>query len=238
MKTTLPTSLLLALAIGTSLPASAQSVSQLQQENAQLRAQIAALQAQGCAAPSTAESTWSDAQLSARVESIRVGTRSNDRNTTEISVALTLTNTGNTPLPLNYEYGSFSLTDNRGYRYELSLSSESTHVKGIPVATSSRADARQPLMPGRSSTVTFLTSRKMRDGQTPGDSFDINTTFGAYQDEGQGRIRKLRTYPVAFTNVHRSTAGYTGDQSGQNLPTEVGEKVIDRLVDGLFKGRK
>ena len=78
----------------------------------------------------------------------------------------------------------------------------------------------------------------MRDGQTPGDSFDINTTFGAYQDEGQGRIRKLRTYPVAFTNVHRSTAGYTGDQSGQNLPTEVGEKVIDRLVDGLFKGRK
>ena len=54
MKTTLPTSLLLALAIGTSLPASAQSVSQLQQENAQLRAQIAALQAQGCAAPSTA----------------------------------------------------------------------------------------------------------------------------------------------------------------------------------------
>ena len=232
MKPTMLIPLSLVLALSASPPAAAQSLAQLQQENAQLRAQIAVLQAQGCSGQPTPGATWSDSQLAARVASIRVGTSSRDHREVEISVALALTNTSSTPLALNYEYGSFSLADNRGYRYILSLSSESTHVKGIPVATSSRADARQPLMPGQSSTVTFISHRRMRDGQTPGDSFDVNATFGAYQDEGQGRIRKLRTYPVALTNVQRS-AGQLGGPTANG-----GGAVIDRVVDGLFGGRK
>ncbi len=220
------------------LHASAQSTAQLKSENADLRAQLAALQAQGCVAPPGPGTSpeWRDAQLSARVASIRVGLQRNSRVTYDATVSITLTNTGNAPLALNYEQGTFSLTDNHGYQYELQTYSPAKFVKGIPIANGRTASTHQPLMPGQSSTVTFITDRQMSNGQTPGNRFDISATFGAYQDEGQGRIRKLQMFPVTFTDVARSSSGFDGGQTGTSQPAEVGGKVIDRLLDGLLKG--
>lgn len=78
----------------------------------------------------------------------------------------------------------------------------------------------------------------MRRGQTPGTVLDVNASFGQYQDEGQGRVRKINTHPVAFINVSPSAAGPGASQPGQNLPSEVGDKALDHLVAGLLEGRK
>lgn len=244
MKTNLLTTLLLATAIGSALPASAQNVSQLQQENAQLRAQLQALQ-QRCDSPlpDTQSGVSQAGKVQAHIASLRVGAATGYASGhIAVTVVMTLTNTGNSPMALNYEERSYALTDNNGYQYNLRNEHSGVYakegVKGIPIATPGRASTNQLLAPGQSNSVTFIAIRSMRDGQTPGTAFDVNASFGQYQDEGQGRIRKINTYPLAFTNVPRSAAGYTGEQTGQSLPAEVGSRAVDRLLDGLFKGKK
>ena len=44
----------------------------------------------------------------------------------------------------------------------------------------------------------------MKKGQTIGSGFDINATFVQLEDLGQGRIRTLRDFQVAFTSVSAS----------------------------------
>lgn len=229
--------LLLPAALLVAAAAPAQSQSALEQENQRLRAQIQTMQQSGCTAPTPETTAWRDNQLAASVTAIRLGPKGpNYRNTIVATVSIEVRNTGNEPLPLNYEKGSFSLTDSHGYTYKLQDYDEYDSVKGIPVANTNRADPRQPLMPGQASTVTFLAQRSMGGGQTPGGHFDINATFGAYRDEGQGRVRKVRTFPVAFTNIAGSTATVPLASPAAPLQ-EQGGKALNRLVDGLFNGR-
>ena len=215
----------------------AQTSMSLEQENQRLRQQIQAMQQAGCNAPSPDASLWNDAHLAARVTSIRLSQKCSDCHRTAVTIAIEIRNNGSTPLALNYEARSFSLTDNHGYMYQLLENDQLRGVKGIPVATGKRADTRQPLMPGQSSTVTFLAERSMKDGQTPGSHFDINVTFGAYQDQGQGRIQKLRTFPVAFTNVSGATAPSLPPSPASPLQGQ-GEAAINHLINGFFNGRK
>ncbi len=56
-----------------SLPASAQNMSQLKQENARLKAQIEMLQAQDFGASPRAGHDWKQGDLSATIDTIRVG---------------------------------------------------------------------------------------------------------------------------------------------------------------------
>ena len=190
--------LLLAFALACALPASAQSADQLRQENARLKARIEALQSQRCDPDSTsATGSWSGDGLHARIDSIRPGL--NNHNDARISVTVTLRNTTSTPMALNYQSRSFSLVDDIGYQYSTHLYGGS--VKGIPTANSSAADTTAILGPGSSRTVTFIAARSMDRGQTVGRRFDLNATFIQVEDLGQGRVRKVRDYPVAFTNV-------------------------------------
>lgn len=226
------------------LHASAQSAAQLKSENADLRAQLQAMQ-QRCENPLNGNQPIVSqvGPVQARIASLRIGPATGfSPGHIAVTVVMTLTNTGNSSIALNYEKRSYALTDSNGYQYNLRnehLSEAAKEdVKGIPIATPGSASTSQMLAPGQSNSVTFIAVRNMRQGQTPGTAFDVNASFGQYQDEGHGRIRKVNTYPVAFTNVSAATAGNGAGQPGQNLPTEVGGKALDRLVDGLFKGRK
>jgi len=226
------------------LHASAQSVAQLKSENADPRAQLQAMQ-QRCEnpLPGNQPGVSKAGQVQAHIASLRIGPATGFApGHIAVTVVMTLTNTGSSPLALNYEKRSYALTDNNGYQYNLHNEhlneAAKEDVKGIPIATPGYASTSQVLAPGQSNSVTFIAVRSMRNGQTPGTVFDVNASFGQYQDEGQGRIRKVNTYPVAFTNVSPSAAGHGAGQLGQDLPGEVGSKVIDRLVDGLFRGKK
>ena len=217
-------SLFLPAVLAAASPVAAQSTAQLKQENAQLRAQLQALQAQ-CQAPSTTGTSWQGQHLDARLDTLRVGNPSSRK--IEITISMTLRNTGSGPMVLNYETNSLSVTDDNGYNYDLfnEVIKPGDSIKGIPAATRSRVDTSAVIMPGASRTVTFIASRSMRPGQTPGARFDINATFGQYEDLGQGRVRKVRDFPVAFTNVAAS-----GRLTSSTSP---GSNAVDQAANAL-----
>lgn len=224
----------LAVLAATIHDATAQSREQLLEENRQLRAQLDGQAAKGCRPDTSKPKPYQDGAVSATVESLRVGPVQNSRNSIAVTASIALRNAGDSPLVLNYEYKTFSLTDDRGYQYELRSEGYDAKqvVKGIPMANSTRADTSAVMQPGESRTVTFIATRQMKEGQTPGSSFDINATFGQYIDEGQGRIRKGRQYPVAFSSVPASGKGAT---AGSDATRSKAADLAGRLLDGLVK---
>lgn len=192
------------LLVASTAPANAQSASQLKQENARLRAELRALQAQSCNSSTSSPELWSEDALNARIEVVRVGWRQ-DRHEVHVTTTITLRNTSRLPLAINYQSRSFNLVDDRGYSYKLPMTKS---VSGIPIAYESQADPTAVIAAGGSRTVTFSAYRKMGKGETPGDRFDLNATFIQLEDMGQGRIRKVRDFPVAFTNAPASGTGF------------------------------
>lgn len=194
--------------------AHAQDVKALQRENARLRGELEAAKAAPVGGQAGEQRTG---DLAFGVSSLRVGAATGyARGHVAVTVTLGIRNAGARPLRLNYNQRSFGLTDDHGYQYTLYHEHSSTYyaddVKGIPMATNSRASTDVVLAPGQTQKVTFIATRHMRDGQTPGNSFDLNATFGDYDDLGQGRIRKVRDYPVAFIGL--APSGATGRNAG------------------------
>lgn len=223
---------LLAMATTVIHDAGAQTREQLLEENRQLRAQLA----NGCAPQAGTPHTHRDGQLSATVESLRVGAATGYADHLAVTTSITLRNEGDSPIVLNYEQNSFAVTDDHGYQYKLdhehSTKYYTKNVKGIPMATRSRADTSAVMRPGESRTVTFIGIRYMKDGQTPGSVFDINATFGEYFDEGQGRIRKGRQHPVSFSSVPvGGKVGATVPQAARGKSSE----TVGRLLEALVK---
>lgn len=235
MKTKCIAKLLLSLALAACLPVSAQSTAQLKQENERLKAQLQALQAQGCTPAAPVGANWANGALDARLDAIRIG-RLGSSSITEVTVTMTLRNSGTTPLILNYLATSLSVTDDHGYHYEMYAEkmNPTKTIKGIPTSVYNRGDTSSVLSPGASRTVTFIANRSMKNGQTPGDRFDINATFVQFEDLGQGRIRKVRDYPVAFTNVARSGSGISQGNNGNPVPQAVGQ-AVDRVLGRILK---
>lgn len=221
---------LLFLALAATLPAHAQTAAQLKQENERLRQELQALQSKCGATDQHAGARWKHDALEARLDALRVGFDSRHSRAT-VTATITLRNTGTTPLVLNYQFGSWMATDSHGYRYETyqELDSRDGTVKGIPVASSSQADTSAVIMPGGTRTVTIAARRTMARGQTPGDAFDLNATFVQFEDLGQGRIRKVRDFPVAFTNVGASSGGAAA-LSGGKAPALL-DRAADKLLD-------
>lgn len=225
-------SIFAAIALSIALPAAAQNATQFQQENARLRAELQALQSR-CETPAAANASWRNQSLEARIDSIRVGFQ---RTNVLVTVTMTLRNAGSDPMILNYETSSLSVTDDNGYPYTMyaeRTDAEKT-IKGIPATRFSKVDTSAVIMPGAARTVTFITNRYMRNGQTPGSRFDINATFGQYQDLGQGRVRKVRDFPVAFTNVAASGRGSASTATG-NAASGLVDQAADHLLKRLIK---
>ncbi|TXH65320.1 MAG: hypothetical protein E6Q81_02085 [Thermomonas sp.] len=191
--------LLLALALIIAMPASAENVAQLKQENTRLRAQVEMLQGQNCGSSMPAGTDWSGDGLTARIDTIRPGV--NNHNDARITVTVTLRNTTTRPMALNYQSRSFNLVDDAGYQYLTHMHGGT--VTGIPTANSS-ADTTAIISPGGSRTVTFVAARSMNRGQTIGNRFDMNATFIQVEDLGQGKVRKVRDFQIAFTNMPAS----------------------------------
>ncbi len=220
--------MLLSLALAMSFPAAAQSTAQLKQENARLRAELQALQSR-CEAPAATNAGWRNQSLEASIDSIRVGF---ERTNVLVTVTMTLRNTGSEPMILNYETSSLSVTDDNGHPYTMPAerTDPEKYIKGIPATRNSKVDVSAVIVPGATRTVTFITHRFMKNGQTSGTRFDINATFGQYQDLGQGRVRKVRDYPVAFTNVGASGRLGSSTSPGSNALDQAANALLRRLT--------
>lgn len=221
--------------------AHAQDTATLKRENAKLISELAKLRNQsgaGSATPIGGTSLGAEQRvgdLGFSVLSLRTGAATGYAGShVAVTTTVRITNAGKVPVSLNYNQRTFGLVDDHGYEYKLDNEESSVYfgksVKGIAMATSSRASAHDLLQPGQSQSVTFIAIRHMRDGQTVGSAFDLNVTFGQYQDVGEGRIRALRTYPAAFVGLSRSSdtqaVGESVRQSGKN--------VVDSVLKGLF----
>lgn len=194
----------------TLLPATAA----LAQDSAALKREIARLQAElaqqkaSCHAgpPAGAASGQRVGDLSFSVPSVRVGQATGSvKGTISVTTTISIRNDGKAPIALNYNSRSFGVVDDKGYEYR--IPNEYLHggnarfIKGLSIATSTKADTRDVLSPGQEVLVTFIAQRFMRDGEAPGNGFNINTSFGEYADEGEGRVRHVRDYPVGFLGV-------------------------------------
>lgn len=220
---------LLLLGLALTLPVQAQSTAQLKQENERLRAELQALQAQCTPSSGSSQVPWTQGEVEARLDTLRVSPPRYDGGRADIVATLTLRNTGSTPLALNYLHDSWSATDNNGYRYSVSVAAP---ISGIPEAYGDRADPSAVIMPGRSRTVTVPARRDMSTGQTPGNRYDLNITFVQVEDLGQGRVRKVRDFPVAFTNVPPSTDGLPASLSSPGAKPVL-ERAAGKLLERL-----
>lgn len=221
-----------ALLAGQAVPAHAQSADALRRENAQLRAQLDALnQRCGVPAPDNTGALERFGDIEARLDSIRAGERG--RGTMQVTVTMTLRNVSSQPMVLNYEHGSFNATDSNGYGYRLFGGQGKHNVKGIPIASGNQVDPSFTLLPGRSSPVTFIAQRVMSEGQTVGNRFDISSSFGQYQDLGQGRLRRMQTFPVSFKDRSVTSGGIATGLGGRTDQTV--ENAAGRLLDRLLK---
>ena len=185
-------------------------------EKADLRREVARLQAELVSARAACTPTTSTNVSMQRIDglafsiaSLRVGPASNwAKGHIAVTLTIDIRNERRDALALNYNLGTFSLVDDKGYRYQINASNSigtpntsEKFVSGIAVAGKTKASTHSQLSPGGMQRVTITAIRYMRDGESPGSRFDTNITFGQYQDEGEGRIKHVRDFNVGFVNV-------------------------------------
>ncbi len=216
-----------------STPAFAQSAAQLKQENQRLKAELQALQSQ-CPSSTPAGMNWQGEALQARLDSVRMGWPK--AGTVEVTVTATIRNTSPSPMIVNYLSKSMTVVDDNGYRYGTKqYSPETDSVKGIPIYGqygNRSVDTTAIISAGGTRTITFVVGRRMDSGQTPGSRLDINATFVQFEDLGQGRIRKVRDFPVAFTNATASTRGASSTigRQASGIVDQASDAIISRLI--------
>ena len=126
------------------------------------------------------------------------------------TVVLRIQNRGRVPNALNYQDGSFVLTDEQGRRYAMGVGPNSNDVisrlpHGISTATNHSANATDVLESDDGRDITLVAGRFRTSGEAPGgNTFNLSATFVSILTQGDGRIRVDRLYPVAFVGVSRS----------------------------------
>ncbi len=126
---------------------------------------------------------------------------STDRFDSNGKVSLVITNHGDTPIALNLVERKLILVDENGH-YCLDITRG--NVEGIPKATRSEASVDRPIAAGGQANVSIYVTCGGLTGIFNGSVFDFAAEFAAYADQGEGRVTKLRIYPVAFTGLHKA----------------------------------
>lgn len=168
-------------------------------------------------------------ELSFRITSLRVARPSSPatRSPSRATLTLSIRNQGPQTIFLNALGGSAVLTNDLGYRW---LESGNASVRGLDVAEKTRASLNNPIEPGAELRVQYTLRYLVLPGQSIGASYDFVAGFESLQDLGEGRLRKLREYAVAFTDVQRSDlAGAAGQELSDG---------VDEVMGTLFGKRR
>lgn len=78
-------------------------------------------------------------------------------------------------------------------------------LTGLPAEYNNTSAPYSIVDPGQSIDFALpLSGGPHSSGQTAGTTFDFAAEFDSYEDLGEGRARKARTYPIAFVGLHRT----------------------------------
>lgn len=168
-------------------------------------------------------------ELSFRITSLRVARPSSPatRSLSRATITLSIRNQGAQTVFLNALKGSAVLTNDLGYRWQEGYNGS---VTGLDVAEKTRASLNNPIEPGAELRVQYSLRYTVMPGQSIGASYDFAAGFESLEDLGEGRLRKLREYSVAFTDVQRSDLAAA---AGQEL-----SDGVDEVMGALFGKRR
>ncbi len=146
--------------------------------------------------------------LSFKVKSLRVlEPRDDSGNQSWATISVSITNHGKTPIALDYVGGKTSFVNERGYVWKESKDSGRAII-GVPVAEYNEASVKTVLDP--ESELTVMIPLKFdslnHPERTAGNSFDFAAEFVSYENMGEGRLKKLRTYPILFAGLNKTPA--------------------------------
>ena len=141
------------------------------------------------------------------------------------TISFQISNEGQDAKAVNYTADSGNFVNDLGY----SWSGKSYHcskVHGLPVADNREASSDINLEPGSSINASVSFGLEMKRGQTIGNAYDLQFGVTTYKDLGEGKVGKVRSYPVQFVNLQRTGAAAALQDAGQGLKKALG---------GLFK---
>lgn len=126
----------------------------------------------------------------------------NERGVQKITVRISFTNLGKTPLILNYKRGSGKMADEHGQAYRIYWSETDTGaVVGIPVSTRNKASSQFTLAPGASRAASFRYDRHA--GKTAlGTVFEPSLAVEQYELLPSNQLRLAGEYALYFGQVH------------------------------------
>lgn len=166
-------------------------------------------------------------ELGFRVMSLRVSERDRGRvYNSWATLALRIHNYGSKPIALNYNDRSGSFVNARGYTWAKKMDHS---VRGVGIADGGSANVDYVIDAGGDMGVTIALGNDLRDGQTAGDEFDFQAVFSSYEDLGEGRVRRIRSYPVSMIGLKKSTLA----EQLSDTPREVGDS-LKKAFGGLF----
>lgn len=166
-------------------------------------------------------------ELGFRVMSLRVSERDQSQYyKSTATIALRIHNYGRQPIALNYNKGSGSFVNERGYTWN---ATPNNGVRGIGIADSGNASIDYVIDAGGDMGVTLALGNDLHKGQTAGNEFDFQATFASYEDIGEGRVRRIRSYPVSMVGLKKSSIA----EQLSDAPREVGDS-LKKAFGGLF----
>ncbi len=142
--------------------------------------------------------------LGFRIVSLRASDRTRNKGDSDASIALRIRNYSDKPIALNYLAQTAHLADDHGYVWP-GPAGHSDAI-GIPTADNRGASVDTVIDSGSELGITFDLARQMEQGQTAGQSFDFQASFASYEDQGQGRLKRLRQYPISIVGIQRNVA--------------------------------
>lgn len=123
---------------------------------------------------------------------------SQNGNKSLVTVSLSIQNQGKEPIALNYAHNTGRIVDDKGYIYDSFI-----NITGIGVSRSREASLDYVIEPERDMGVQVVFTRFHEKGQTIGTNFDFAAEFASYKDKGEGKVERIRAYPVSIVDAKR-----------------------------------
>ena len=176
---------------------------------------LACTAAQAQTAPCTGlQNCVADGAVRANVTGV---TGSIERGVQKVTVRVSFTNIGKTPLILNYKRGSAKMADENGQAYQIYWSETSTSaVTGIPVSTRRKASSQFTLAPGQSRAAAFRYERHVGKGVL-GTVFEPSLTVEEYELLPSNELRLAGEHSLYFGPTRSGVSGAKPAQTLQGL---------------------
>lgn len=140
-------------------------------------------------------------ELSFKVTSLRI---SRYEGYSKATLTLTITNNGKSPIALNYKNDSGIMVNEHGYTWK--VPNYGGGVSGLPVENGRSASTDYIIDPGSELRATLqLVLEAMKPGQTVGNEYNFQAVFTSFKDMGEGRLSRVRAYPVSFIGLKKSS---------------------------------